>query len=61
MRLIRFAGCTAIAAGLAGCAVPDLGPPPVLASADTYASRNSLASNGPASNAAWPAAQWWRG
>jgi len=61
MRLIRFAGCTAIAAGLAGCAVPDLGPPPVLASADTYASRNSFASNGPASNATWPAAQWWRG
>ncbi|MEG3087778.1 efflux transporter outer membrane subunit [Sphingomonas sp. PB4P5] len=58
MRLIRTLCCATAAASLAGCAVPDLGPRPELATPDAYASRDSL---GAATGMAWPAAQWWRG
>lgn len=58
MRLISLAGCAGIAVALAGCAAPDLGPRPELSAPSAYASRDSLAV---ASDAAWPAAQWWRG
>lgn len=57
MKLIRIGGCASVAAALAGCAVPDLGPRPELAAPGAYASRDSLAT---VSDAAWPAAQWWR-
>ncbi|UZK68951.1 efflux transporter outer membrane subunit [Sphingomonas sp. S1-29] len=57
--MIRLIGCGAIAVAMAGCAAPDLGPRPELATPDTYAARTSLAAT--RSAAAWPAAGWWRG
>lgn len=43
---------------LTGCAVPEIGPRPEMALPAAYATGNSLAG---AADAAWPAAQWWRG
>jgi NodT family efflux transporter outer membrane factor (OMF) lipoprotein len=43
---------------LAGCAAPDLGPPPALSRPTDYAATTSLAT--PVA-AAWPAADWWHG
>ncbi len=61
MQLIRLTGCAGVAAALAGCAVPDLGPRPELATPGTYASGLSLAASpDPAAAGAWPAAGWWR-
>jgi NodT family efflux transporter outer membrane factor (OMF) lipoprotein len=57
MRTNRLIGSAVLAAALAGCAAPDLGPRPELAKPDAYASQRSLASQGAA---AWPNAQWWR-
>lgn len=58
MRLIRLSCGLGVAAGLAGCAAPDLGPRPELATPARYAASASLA-NVPATP--WPAAEWWRG
>lgn len=58
MQLIRLSCGLAIVAGLAGCAVPDLGDRPTLAKPADYASAASLTSSG---GTAWPTAQWWRG
>ncbi len=62
MRFFRFAGSASIAAGLAalaGCAAPDLGPRPELATPDSFASSKSLTST--SGETRWPEAAWWRG
>lgn len=59
MRLIRLSCGLGIAAGLAACAAPDLGPRPELAKPGDYASGASLASGVTAAD--WPAAAWWHG
>ena len=60
MKLIQFASGASVAAALAGCAVPDLGPRPEMAAPGAYAAHASLGA-GTANAAAWPAGEWWRG
>ncbi len=57
MRSIRRYGGVAILLALGGCAAPDLGARPEIASPDRYASTAALAG----SSARWPDAAWWRG
>ncbi len=58
MRLIRFTCCVSSLAVLAGCAVPDLGPRPELATPTSYAAGASIVST---RDKAWPVAGWWHG
>lgn len=57
MRPTRLTGGIVLAATLAGCAVPDLGPRPEMAKPSDYAASASLSGSG---TAPWPAANWWQ-